>query len=94
MRLFVGNDSGLMHLAAAAGAPTLGLFGPSDDRCYAPWGANGRVLRTPRDFAAFKALDPELNQAVVHMRDLPVEWAAKAARALLADTQAVEPAGG
>ncbi len=27
--LFVGNDSGLMHLAAAAGAPTLGLFGPS-----------------------------------------------------------------
>ena len=38
-RLFVGNDSGLMHLAAAAGAPTLGLFGPSDDRLYAPWGA-------------------------------------------------------
>ena len=27
--LFVGNDSGLMHLAAAAGAPTLGLFGPT-----------------------------------------------------------------
>ena len=27
-RLFIGNDSGAMHLAAAAGAPTLGLFGP------------------------------------------------------------------
>ncbi|MFC7689935.1 glycosyltransferase family 9 protein [Paeniroseomonas aquatica] len=27
--LFVGNDSGLMHLSAAAGTPTLGLFGPS-----------------------------------------------------------------
>ena len=31
VRLFIGNDSGLMHLAAAAGAPTLGLFRPSDE---------------------------------------------------------------
>jgi ADP-heptose:LPS heptosyltransferase len=36
--LFVGNDSGLMHLAAAAGAPTLGLFGPTNAAEYAPAG--------------------------------------------------------
>jgi len=36
--LFIGNDSGLMHLAAAAGAPTLGLFGPTDAAEYAPSG--------------------------------------------------------
>ncbi len=36
--LFVGNDSGLMHLAAAAGAPTLGLFGPTPAVEYAPAG--------------------------------------------------------
>jgi ADP-heptose:LPS heptosyltransferase len=36
--LFVGNDSGLMHLAAAAGAPTLGLFGPTPATEYAPAG--------------------------------------------------------
>jgi ADP-heptose:LPS heptosyltransferase len=36
--LFVGNDSGLMHLAAAAGAPTIGLFGPTDAATYAPAG--------------------------------------------------------
>ncbi|MBV1836484.1 glycosyltransferase family 9 protein [Acetobacter estunensis] len=36
--LFVGNDSGLMHLAAAAGTPTLGLFGPSRASEYAPSG--------------------------------------------------------
>ena len=36
--LFIGNDSGLMHLAAAAGVPTLGLFGPSRVENYAPWG--------------------------------------------------------
>ncbi len=35
-RLFIGNDSGLMHLAAAAGAPTLGLFGPTDERQVGP----------------------------------------------------------
>lgn len=36
--LFVGNDSGLMHLAAAAGTPTLGLFGPTPAAEYAPAG--------------------------------------------------------
>jgi len=36
--LFIGNDSGLMHLAAAAGAPTLGLFGPTQAAEYAPSG--------------------------------------------------------
>jgi len=36
--LFVGNDSGLMHLSAATGTPTLGLFGPSRVEEYAPAG--------------------------------------------------------
>jgi len=36
--LFVGNDSGLMHLSAAAGAPTIGLFGPTDATTYRPVG--------------------------------------------------------
>jgi ADP-heptose:LPS heptosyltransferase len=37
-KLFVGNDSGLMHLAASAGTPTLGLFGPTPASEYAPAG--------------------------------------------------------
>jgi ADP-heptose:LPS heptosyltransferase len=36
--MFIGNDTGLMHVAAAAGTPTLGLFGPSPAAQYAPWG--------------------------------------------------------
>ncbi len=36
--LFIGNDTGLMHIAAACDTPTLGLFGPSPSRQYAPWG--------------------------------------------------------
>jgi ADP-heptose:LPS heptosyltransferase len=86
-RLFIGNDSGLMHLAAAAGAPTLGLFGPSDDRLYGPWGKTARALRGPREFEAFKAIDPALNQAVCHMLDLPAAWVVNAAKKLLADTE-------
>ncbi|MCZ6765010.1 MAG: glycosyltransferase family 9 protein [Alphaproteobacteria bacterium] len=43
---FVGHDSGLMHMAAAAGTPTLGLFGPSRPERYAPWGAHTSFVRT------------------------------------------------
>jgi heptosyltransferase III len=44
--LFVGNDTGIMHIAAAAGAPTLGLFGPSRPEQYAPWGRRTAVATT------------------------------------------------
>ncbi len=44
-RLFVGNDSGLMHLAAAAGVPTLGLFGPTSAAEYAPVGRCAAALK-------------------------------------------------
>lgn len=45
--LYIGNDSGLMHLAAAAGVPTLGLFGPSREELYAPWGPLTAAVRPP-----------------------------------------------
>ncbi len=44
--LFIGNDTGLMHIAAASGVPTLGLFGPSPIDQYAPWGPHTAVVRT------------------------------------------------
>jgi ADP-heptose:LPS heptosyltransferase len=47
---YVGNDSGLMHMAAAAGAPTLGLFGPSREELYAPWGPRAGVVRAELGF--------------------------------------------
>lgn len=40
----IANDSGLMHLAAASGAPTVGLFGPSAVETYAPWGTHAAVV--------------------------------------------------
>jgi ADP-heptose:LPS heptosyltransferase len=85
-RLFIGNDSGTMHLAAAAGAPTLGLFGPSDERLYAPWGPKARVVRGGRSFDQIRATDPNFSQALCHMMDLSVDRVVEAARTLLADT--------
>ena len=43
----IANDSGLMHLAAASGAPTVGLFGPSPVEAYAPWGRHTAVVTSP-----------------------------------------------
>ena len=85
-RLFIGNDSGAMHLAAASGVPTIGLFGPSDERLYAPWGERTRVVRGPRSFDQILAVDPGFTQSLCHMMDLPVKTVAQAADALIRQT--------
>lgn len=93
-RLFIGGDSGLMHLSAAAGAPTLGLFGPSDERLYAPWGEHVQVVRGPRTFEEIKARDPRLHNPVCHMTDLRASAVLAAARKLIAESAAAAiPAG-
>jgi ADP-heptose:LPS heptosyltransferase len=43
----VGNDSGASHLAAAAGAPTVALFGPTDPDVWSPVGPRVTVVRAP-----------------------------------------------
>lgn len=47
---YIGNDSGLMHCAAAAGIPTFGLFGPSWPHIYRPWGPRAGFIATPENF--------------------------------------------
>ena len=42
--LFIGNDSGPAHIAAAFGIPVVVLFGPSDPVTWAPWRTEARVL--------------------------------------------------
>jgi ADP-heptose:LPS heptosyltransferase len=46
-RLYIGNDSGPMHLAAAVGTPTIAVWGSSDSRRWHPWGVEHRVVQNP-----------------------------------------------
>jgi ADP-heptose:LPS heptosyltransferase len=43
--LFVGNDSGPAHIAAAFGVPPVVIFGPSDPVIWGPWGTRGEVVQ-------------------------------------------------
>ena len=47
-QLFVGNDSGPAHVAAAFGVPVVVLFGPSDPATWAPWRTEAQTLTAPR----------------------------------------------
>ena len=50
--VYIGNDSGLTHLAAASGARTVMLMGPTDPRRYAPYTADHLALWKPTDTLA------------------------------------------
>jgi heptosyltransferase III len=67
-RLFIGNDSGLLHLSVAVNTPTIALFGPSNDKIYGPWSAQTlsphrvlramplpqkRIIQTPEDTTCY-----------------------------------------
>ncbi len=58
--LFLGNDSGPMHMAAALGIPVLALFGPTSEQVYGPWpvgpGHRVRVLRAAGGERTMEAL--------------------------------------
>lgn len=57
-RLFVGGDSGPLHLACGVGCPVVGLYGPTDPRVNSPWGVPFEALSPPgRVYTGIKAED-------------------------------------
>ncbi|MEK9707243.1 MAG: glycosyltransferase family 9 protein [Alphaproteobacteria bacterium] len=81
--IYIGNDSGLMHMAAAMGAPTLGLFGPSLPERYGPWGPNTGWVRTDKDLDEIVgAPGYDHRTAATQMDSLPVDRVVEAATQL------------
>jgi heptosyltransferase III len=62
-KLYIGNDSGITHLAAAVGCPTIVLFGPTNPIVWAPRGDHVTVVRGnpwPRVSTVLSAVDQKL----------------------------------
>jgi ADP-heptose:LPS heptosyltransferase len=57
-RLFVGGDSGPLHMACAVGCPVVGIYGPTDPQVNRPWGVPHVAVSPPgREYTGIKRLD-------------------------------------
>ena len=61
--LYIGSDSGVSHLAAATGIPSLVIFGPTAPEIWAPQGPNVRIVRSHWDESEVLAWSPALPEA-------------------------------
>ena len=73
--LSVTNDSGLMHVSAATGAPTVAIFGPTSPWHQKPLNPLAAILEPPGDEAARERARSEGNDAVRHRRTADVSVA-------------------
>jgi ADP-heptose:LPS heptosyltransferase len=56
-QIFIGNDSGPAHIAAAFGVPVVAIFGASNPATWAPWRTEARVLTSPRGIGAIETAE-------------------------------------
>ncbi len=76
--LFVGNDSGIMHLAAAAGTPLVALFGPQSPVKFGPWSDRAKVIYKERECSPcrqkfFTECEPSARMRPACMESISVE---------------------
>jgi heptosyltransferase-2 len=81
----VTNDSGLMHVSAAIGTPTIAIFGPTSPWHWKPLNPIAAILEPPGDEAARERARSEGNDAVRHRRtaDVAIETVLAAVREIL-----------
>jgi heptosyltransferase-2 len=81
----VTNDSGLMHVSAAIGTPTVAIFGPTSPWHWKPLNPIAAILEPPGDEAAANRAAVEGNDAVAHRRtaDVAVETVLATVREVL-----------
>jgi ADP-heptose:LPS heptosyltransferase len=87
--LFIGADSGVMHIAAAAGAPVVALFGTTNVKAWGPWSPDGRCVVVqsetpgcPCAYVGFK-IRSDTCEARECMKGIAVEKVLAAAESLL-----------
>ena len=61
--VFIGNDSGLMHLAVASKLRVISLFGPTNNTVYGPMGDKNIVIRTEETYDYFKSIKIDENKS-------------------------------
>jgi heptosyltransferase-3 len=66
-RLFVGNDSGLGHLAAACSVPTVTVFGPGDPARYHPWHTAARWVQSTSGSITDVGVEEVLEQVLAEL---------------------------
>jgi len=89
VHVFVGHDSGITHLAAALGLPTVALFGPTDPSRWAPRGPRVIILRgAPCACLGWQQVEPCRLRPCL---DIPVEQIVAAVEGCLAARRAPEP---
>ena len=70
-KLFIGNDSGLSHMASAAKLKSIVLFGPTNDKIYGPYMADSQVVRTNETYEYFKRIN--IDRTKSYMGSISVE---------------------
>ncbi|HMJ42218.1 MAG TPA: lipopolysaccharide heptosyltransferase II [Pseudolabrys sp.] len=87
----VTNDSGLMHISAAIGTPTVAIFGPTSPWHWKPLNPVAAILEPPGDDAARQRARTVGNDAVAHHRtdDVAVETVLAAVRGVLGRSKAL-----
>jgi heptosyltransferase-3 len=65
-RCFVGNDSGVSHLAAAARAPGLAIFGPTNPARWHPLGCTTVIRREPLSALTVQEVEAALLEIIDH----------------------------
>lgn len=90
-RLFVGGDSGPLHLACGLRCPTIGIYGPTDPLVNTPWGVPFEIVSPPeRRYTGIKAKDRKTGG----FNGLTETHAATAVASLLARPRVEEPSRG
>ncbi len=70
-KLFIGNDSGLSHMASATNLKSLILFGPTNDKIYGPFKKDSQVIRTNESYDYFKSIN--IDKTKSYMGSITVE---------------------